>query len=180
MELLPASHPDAVAFLASQRAAAGEAGASSAGASMSAAAGPSSESAPASSSTPSASSSQAQAPPARPLGGGPRKRKAGGLAAAAAAASGGKVAKLSTLEKSKLDWEAYKSGQTATSTSSALPPTISAVGEEKAAGAGEALTEQEREEMEAQTKGGARGLGNVKGFIERKEFLERVRGRLEG
>lgn len=90
------------------------------------------------------------------------------------------MAKLSTLEKSKLDWEAYKSGQSASSASSPLPPSIFAVGEEKAAGAGEALSEQEREEMEAQTRGGARGLGNVKGFIERKEFLDRVRGRLEG
>lgn len=68
---------------------------------------------------------------------------------------------MNTLEKSKMDWEGWKAG------SSSKP------------GEGVGLTELEREEMEAQTKGGGKGLGDVKGYMERRNFLERVGGRLE-
>lgn len=71
----------------------------------------------------------------------------------------GKAPKMNTLEKSKLDWEGWKAGSS------------------DVEGAG--LTQQEREEMEAQTKGGGKGLGDVKGYMERRNFLERVGGRLE-
>lgn len=56
-----------------------------------------------------------------------------------------------------------------------MPAGVAALGP----GAGVGLSEAERDEMEAQTKGGASGLGNVKGYMERREFLERVEARLE-
>lgn len=46
------------------------------------------------------------APPKPALSGAPKRKKAGGLAAMAASL-GGKPAKLSTLEKSKLDWNKH-------------------------------------------------------------------------
>ncbi len=67
------------------------------------------DSASSTSATPSASTSappptDAAAPAPKPaLSGAPKRKKAGGLAAMAASLSG-KPAKLSTLEKSKLDW----------------------------------------------------------------------------
>lgn len=83
---------------------------------------------------------------------GPRKKKSS-LASLAAAASSTQPAKLNTLEKSKLDWDNYK--QTPNG----------------------GLTQQERDEIEQQTKGGASGLGNMKGYLERQDFLDRVKGR---
>lgn len=83
---------------------------------------------------------------------GPRRKKGGGLAAMSAAATG-KPDKLNTLEKSKMDWTKYKDST---------------------------LGEQERFEMDAQTKGGSSGLGSMKGYMERRNFLERVQDRLEG
>ena len=85
-------------------------------------------------------------------GPGPRRKKGGGLAAMSAAVVG-KPDKLNTLEKSKMDWTKYKDST---------------------------LSEQERHEMEAQTKGGSSGLGSMKGYMERRNFLERVQDRLEG
>jgi hypothetical protein len=55
------------------------------------------------------------------------------------------------LEKSKMDWNKFK----------------------------ETGDDREREEMEAQTKGGGSGLGSMKGYMERQGFLERVQGRLQ-
>lgn len=83
---------------------------------------------------------------------GPRRKKGGSLAAMSAAATG-KPDKLNTLEKSKMDWTKYKDST---------------------------LAEHERHEMEAQTKGGSSGLGSMKGYMERRNFLERVQDRLEG
>ncbi|MCO5589616.1 hypothetical protein L7F22_043584 [Adiantum nelumboides] len=83
---------------------------------------------------------------------GPRRKKGGGLAAMSAAATG-KPDKLNTLEKSKMDWTKYKDSN---------------------------LGEHERHEMDAQTKGGSSGLGSMKGYMERRNFLERVQDRLEG
>lgn len=102
-----------------------------------------------SSSSSTQSIANAQKPIPRP---GPRKKKSS-LASLAAAASTAKPTKLNTLEKSKLDWESFK--QTPSG----------------------GLTQQERDEIEQQTKGGASGLGNMKGYLERQDFLDRVRGR---
>lgn len=59
-----------------------------------------------------------------------------------------------------MDWEAYK-GNTS------LP------NEKK-----ETMSASEREELEAQTQGGGSGLGDVKGYLHRKEFLDRVQDRI--
>ena len=67
--------------------------------------------------------------------------------------------KLNTLEKSKLDWEAYKGNIMQT--------------EGK-----ETMSTAEREELEAQTQGGGSGLADVKGYLHRKEFLDRVHDRI--
>lgn len=67
--------------------------------------------------------------------------------------------KLNTLEKSKLDWEAYKGNIMQT--------------EGK-----ETMSTAEREELEAQTHGGGSGLADVKGYLHRKEFLDRVHDRI--
>lgn len=110
-------------------------------------------------STSSIPSASGKAP--RPLGG-PRKRKAGSLASMAAAAKA-KPTKLNTVEKSKMDWEAYKSRS------------ASQLGGSASTG----LSRAEVEEMEAQTKGGARGLGNMQGYLDRSDFLARVHARQE-
>ena len=68
--------------------------------------------------------------------------------------------KMNTLEKSKLDWEAFK-GNIATEDNRS---TMSAA---------------ERDELDSQTQGGGSGLGDVKGYLHRKEFLDRVHGRLD-
>ena len=41
------------------------------------------------------------------------------------------------------------------------------------------MTEEERDELESQTHGGGSGLGSIKGYIHRKEFLDRVHERIE-
>lgn len=85
-----------------------------------------------------------------------RKSQLADLSAAATA----QPVKLNTLEKSKLDWETYKG----------TVPTKDAP---------ETMSEAEREELEAQTRGGGSGLGDVKGYLHRKEFLDRVHNRLD-
>jgi hypothetical protein len=42
------------------------------------------------------------------------------------------------------------------------------------------LGEAEKHQLDAQTKGGSSGLGSMKGYMERRNFLERVQDRLEG
>ncbi|WFC95123.1 hypothetical protein MBRA1_001767 [Malassezia brasiliensis] len=88
-----------------------------------------------------------------------RKKRKSQLADLSAAATAQPV-KLNTLEKSKLDWETYKG---------TIPTTD----------APETMSEAEREELEAQTRSGGSGLGDVKGYLHRKEFLERVHSRLD-
>lgn len=86
-----------------------------------------------------------------------RKKRKSNLAEMSAAVTAQPV-KLNTLEKSKLDWEAHKG-----TISSDGRPTMSA---------------EEREELEAQTSGGGSGLGDVKGYLHRRDFLDRVQDRL--
>ncbi|WFD43215.1 hypothetical protein MPSI1_001871 [Malassezia psittaci] len=93
------------------------------------------------------------------LAAGTRKKRKSQLADLSAAAANQPV-KLNTLEKSKLDWETYKGSRVASSNS-------------------QTMSEAEREELDAQTQGGGSGLGNVKGYLHRKEFLDRVRDRLD-
>lgn len=88
-----------------------------------------------------------------------RKKRKSQLADLSAAATAQPV-KLNTLEKSKLDWETYKG---------TVPTT----------GAPETMSEAEREELDAQTRGGGSGLSDVKGYLHRKEFLDRVHNRLD-
>ncbi|PWZ00388.1 hypothetical protein BCV70DRAFT_199673 [Testicularia cyperi] len=107
-------------------------------------------------------------PKPRPPGaGGPPRKKKSSLSALSAAATG-KPVKLNTLEKSKLDWDRFKSSADATLNSQGT-----------GAGAGR-LSQLERDEIEQQTKGGASGLGNMKGYLERQDFLNRVRDRTQG
>lgn len=93
------------------------------------------------------------------LASGTRKKRKSQLAEMSAAATAQPV-KLNTLEKSKLDWESFK-GTVPTSEGT------------------ETMTDAERDELEAQTHGGGSGLGNVKGYLHRKEFLDRVHNRLD-
>ncbi|CBQ69150.1 conserved hypothetical protein [Sporisorium reilianum SRZ2] len=97
--------------------------------------------------SPSAAATAAPRPPPP----GPRRKKTSSLAALSAAATA-KPTKLNTLEKSKLDWDSYK-GDTAK------------------------LSQQELDELEHQTKGGGKGLGDMKGYLERRDFLDRVKDR---
>jgi hypothetical protein len=120
-KLLPASHRDAIAYLASKKSA-----------------------------TSHQPTENVQTASAKSLPAGPRKKKSS-LAAMSAAAAGGKPTKINTLEKSKMDWNKFKE-QTA--------------------------DEREKEEMEAQTKGGGSGVGSMKGYLERQNFLDRVQDRL--
>ncbi|TKY88655.1 hypothetical protein EX895_002286 [Sporisorium graminicola] len=87
----------------------------------------------------------------RPPPTGPRRKKGSSLAALSAAATA-KPAKLNTLEKSKLDWDSYKDDTAK-------------------------LSQQEKDELEHQTKGGGKGLGDMKGYLERRDFLDRVKDR---
>lgn len=82
---------------------------------------------------------------------GPRRKKGSSLAAMSAAVTA-RPTKLNTLEKSKLDWDSFK-GDTSK------------------------LSQQELDELENQTKGGGKGLGDMKGFLERRDFLDRVKDR---
>lgn len=88
-----------------------------------------------------------------------RKKRKSRLADMSAAATA-QPAKLNTLEKSKLDWETYKGTVPATSST-------------------ETMTDAERDELESQTRGGGSGLSDVKGYLHRKEFLDRVHNRLD-
>lgn len=87
-----------------------------------------------------------------------RKKRKSQLADLSAAVTAQPV-KLNTLEKSKLDWESYKG----------TVPTAET----------ETMTDAERDELESQTHGGGSGLANVKGYLHRKEFLDRVHNRLD-
>ena len=93
------------------------------------------------------------------LGSMARKKRKRQLADMSAAVTSTPV-KMNTLEKSKLDWEAFK-GNIATEDNRS---TMSAA---------------ERDELDSQTQGGGSGLGDVKGYLHRKEFLDRVHGRLD-
>lgn len=109
----------------------------------------------ASSSTSSPTSSSATIPTtsaaaARPPPG-PRRKKGSSLAAMSAAATA-KPTKINTLEKSKLDWDQFK-------------------------GDSSKLSRQELDELENQTRGGGKGLGDMKGYLERRDFLDRVKDR---
>ncbi|KAN0064333.1 hypothetical protein ACQY0O_002528 [Thecaphora frezii] len=97
--------------------------------------------------------------PSQPAGAGAtrpgwRRKKSSSLASLSAAATA-KPVKLNTLEKSKMDWDTYKNSPT------------------------HGLTEAERDEIEAQTRGGASGLGSMKGYLERRDFLDRVDQRVQ-
>ncbi|KAK0521989.1 hypothetical protein OC834_006457 [Tilletia horrida] len=114
----------------------------------------------------SASSSTSSRPPP------PKKKKSTLGAKAKAAAPTVKVPKLNTLERSKLDWESYKqkaaAGATAASSSSNL------------AAATSVLTQEERDEMESQTRaGGSAKAGQMSGYLDRADFLDRVSERVE-
>lgn len=87
-----------------------------------------------------------------------KRKKRSSLAERSAAATA-QPPKLNTLEKSKKDWDDYKGGREGRSTTS--------------------MTEAEREELDSQTQGGGSGLSSVKGYIHRKDFLDRVHERLE-
>lgn len=93
------------------------------------------------------------------LGSMARKKRKSQLADMSAAVTSAPI-KMNTLEKSKLDWEAFK-GNIATDDNR---NTMSAA---------------ERDELDSQTQGGGSGLGDVKGYLHRKEFLDRVHGRLD-
>lgn len=82
------------------------------------------------------------------------------------AAASARPTKINTLEKSKMDWDRFKS-------------TADAAAADAAAAADDGLTERERDEMESQTKGGSSGLGSMKGYMERQGFLDRVEERLQ-
>ncbi|KAK0553701.1 hypothetical protein OC846_002425 [Tilletia horrida] len=87
------------------------------------------------------------------LGPPPKKRKSLLGAKAASAAGPPKKPKLNTLEKSKLDWEAWKQDGAAA---------------------------DERDEIEAQTKGGGLSRsGRMDGYLHRADFLDRVSERVE-
>lgn len=92
------------------------------------------------------------------LGSMARKKRKSQLADMSAAVTTQPV-KLNTLEKSKLDWEAYKGNVACSDNKETMPAA-------------------EREELEAQTQGGGSGLGDVKGYLHRKDFLDRVHDRL--
>ncbi|WFD25910.1 hypothetical protein MNAN1_000879 [Malassezia nana] len=87
------------------------------------------------------------------LGSMARKKRKSQLADMSAAVTSAPV-KLNTLEKSKLDWEAFKGNIVTEDQRSTMPAA-------------------ERDELDSQTQGGGSGLGDVKGYLHRKEFLER-------
>lgn len=87
----------------------------------------------------------------KPAPPGPRRRKGGSSLAAMSAAAKAKPTKINTLEKSRLDWNQYKETD---------------------------LDETDRHDLEAQTRGGGSGLASMKGYIGRRDFLERVQDRL--
>ncbi|SPO29602.1 related to SWR1-complex protein 5 [Ustilago trichophora] len=102
--------------------------------------------------TSTSTNSNTDPPTKRPPPPGPRRKKTSSLAALSAAATTTKPTKLNTLEKSKLDWDTFK-------------------------GNSAKLSQQELDELENQTKGGGKGLGDMKGYLERRDFLDRVKDR---
>lgn len=143
MRLLPRSHPDALKYLSSQIASPTSTTSSAPAPSASASA-----PLPTSPASTSTSSSPSRPQPARPA---PRRKKPSSLSALSAAATT-KPTKLNTLEKSKLDWDTYKSDHSQ-------------------------LSQQELDELEHQTKRGGKGLGDMKGYLDRSDFLDRVKNR---
>lgn len=125
-KLLPASHPEAIAYLANLK----------------------KEASPSIAITVEGTKVAPSSIPVKATVG-PRKKKSS-LAAMSAAATG-KPVKINTLEKSKMDWNKFKD---------------------------QTVDEREREEIEAQTNGGSSGLSSMKGYMERKSFLDRVQDRL--
>lgn len=105
---------------------------------------------PSSSTAPTVITAAATAAQPRPPPG-PRRKKGTSLAAMSAAAMA-KPAKLNTLEKSKLDWDQFKADAAK-------------------------LSRHELDELENQTRGGGKGLGDMKGYLERRDFLDRVKDR---
>lgn len=164
--LLPADHPDAIAYLKKQ---------SSSTAKSLNPSKPAQESQPLSSSIASSIAGPSKMPSPTPIAApaGPRRKKQSKLATLAAA--GTQPKKMNTLEKSKMDWVSWKEGD----------PNPSATGAQQTQGNGDGqargsdgLTEREREEMDQQTKTGA-GSGSMAGYLGRRDFLERVRDRTE-
>ncbi|WFD06536.1 hypothetical protein MVES1_001886 [Malassezia vespertilionis] len=92
-----------------------------------------------------------------------RKKRKSQLADMSAAVTA-EAPKLNTLEKSKFDWEMYKGSALKGAAETQKADTMSA---------------SERDELEAQTHGGGSGLGDVKGYLHRKEFLDRVHDRMD-
>lgn len=171
--LLPADHPDAVAYL--KRAGTITHQDAAVGTSTSETAQPNQTSFLSSSASPATSS--APAPPtaaaSRPPPPGPRRKKQSKLASLAASSDAPK--QMNTLEKSKMDWEGWKKGGAAT----AGPAGASGSGGGGDAKGLDGLTDREREEMEQQTKTGS-GSGSMAGYLGRSDFLERVKERTEG
>ncbi|CAD6889959.1 unnamed protein product [Tilletia controversa] len=95
-----------------------------------------------------------------------------------ATTAAGKPTKLNTLEKSKLDWESWKKNEHPNNNnnnkaSPSQPQTQAEAGTE-------ALTAEERAEMESQTSaGGSARAGKMSGFLDRADFLDRVSERME-
>ncbi|KAJ9474480.1 SWR1-complex protein 5 [Pseudozyma hubeiensis] len=141
--LLPRSHPDAIKHLATQTSSNGTATST-----------PSTVSSSSSALTASRAETVSTAARPRPAAPGPRRKKQSSLAALSASASSAKPTKLNTLEKSKLDWDSFKSDHSK-------------------------LSQQELDELEHQTKGGGKGLGDMKGYLERSDFLDRVKNRTQ-
>ncbi|KAE8227845.1 hypothetical protein CF326_g7246 [Tilletia indica] len=106
------------------------------------------------------------------LGPPPKKRKSMLSSKGSATAAAGKPTKLNTLEKSKLDWESFKKAE---HSKSQLKD-----GDTGGRDDVQALTEEERAEMESQTRaGGSARSGKMSGFLDRADFLDRVSERME-
>lgn len=109
---------------------------------------------------PAPATASATLPPQQPR----KKKRTSKLASLASSSAAQQPKKMNTLEKSKSDWEGWKGGAGGT------PATTT----------GQALTEREREEMEAQTRNEGAGTAGGGGYLGRRDFLERVRDRTGG
>lgn len=182
--LLPADHPDAIAYLKragptihhdkpQQDVAADTSSRETAPVDQTSSVSSSASRVTSSAPAPAPASASASAP--RPPPPGPRRKKQSKLASLAASSDAPK--KMNTLEKSKMDWEGWKKGgSSATTSSSAGASGGGSGGDAKGL---DGLTDREREEMEQQTKTGS-GSGSMAGYLGRSDFLERVKERTEG
>ncbi|PWN22999.1 hypothetical protein BCV69DRAFT_296963 [Microstroma glucosiphilum] len=182
--LLPADHPDAIAYLkwagstthhdkTQQDVAADTSSRETAPVDQTSSVSSSASRVTSSAPAPAPASASASAP--RPPPPGPRRKKQSKLASLAASSDAPK--KMNTLEKSKMDWEGWKKGgSSATTSSSAGASGGGSGGDAKGL---DGLTDREREEMEQQTKTGS-GSGSMAGYLGRSDFLERVKERTEG